>query len=249
MSNFYHWQFDYDGSWFYRGSDSHTYVFENANVSNITDGSYAGDSGDTFSFRLNERMMNQLVQGEMVDALRFTVFDYPSAPAGTPNNYNCNNFAPLANLTIDTKITQFYDGQEQEIGAYTTTTDNKFFMEAQPLVFSAGCYIGWEVVVDFNGLDTRSMFNFVDQGKWNESTMVIEWTFTRSDGLPLGATNVAINGMDDFIIAIDFSLIEAQQVEFQTNVGLLTLGATNIILAMASTPYWDPFKNFFKGRF
>ena len=95
---------------------------------------------------------------------------------------------------------------------------------------------------------TRAMYNFVDGGKWNESVMVVEFEYEREDGLPIGDTNLAINGVDDFAIAIDYAFIPAQQVETATNIGLLTLSAGNVILAMASTPYWDPFKNFFKGK-
>ena len=103
-------------------------------------------------------------------------------------------------------------------------------------------------MIDFNGFDAREMYNFADNGKWNESTMIIEMKFEREDGQALGSTNIAINGIDDFQFAIDYTEIEAQQVEFATNAGLLTMGAANIVLAIASTAYWDPFRNFFKGR-
>lgn len=251
LSTLVNWDLTYDGSYFYRGTDSHGYTFQGSDTSNITDSSYSGDSGNTFSFRLNAHMMNQLEQGEMVDALRFTVFDWPEADGANPNDYNCAHDSAhnvWRNFTVKTTLTQQFEDKENVIGGYEIETDNKFFMEAQPFFFTTGCYVGYEIVLDFNGFDTRDMFNFVDGGKWNESALIVEWEFEREDGLPLGSTNVGINGIDDFAIAIDFSIIEAQQVEFITNVGLLTMGSANIVLAAASTPYWDPFKNFFKGR-
>jgi hypothetical protein len=244
-----YFNFQFDGSNFYRGTDSHGHAFSGAPSANITDDSYIGDSGDVFSFRLNERMMNQFPQGEMVDSLRFTVLDYPDAPLANPTSYNCGAH-PWDNFTIETKLIQQFDGNENVIDGYITSTWNKYyFASSQPTYFTAGCYHGWEIIIDFNGIDTRSMFNFVDGGKWNESTMVIEWTIEMDDNFPIGTRNVAINGVDDFIIAIDYAMIPAQQVETATNIGLLTLSAGNVILAMASTPYWDPFRNFFKGKF
>ena len=238
----------YDGSYFYRGTDAHDHA--NINPNNATDLSWAGESGDTFAFRLNELMMNRLPAGEMVDSLRLTFFDFPDQPLATPSHHNCQNYAGWANLSIESTVSITYDGKERTLGTtYITTTDNKWYYEAQSSFFPAsGCYIGYEVLIDFNGFDAREMYNFADNGKWNQSSMIIEMKFERTDGLPLGSTNLAINGIDDFQIAIDFTEIEAQQVEFATNAGLLTMGSANIVLAIASTPYWDPFRNFFKGR-
>ncbi len=240
----------YEGSYFYRGYDSDNFGIGTANPNNITDGSWIGDSGDTFSFRLNELMMNQLPQEEMVDSMRLTIFDFPSAPLGTPTHYNCNNYDGWAELSIKTKVSIDYDGEERTLGTtYITETDNKWYYTATPSFFpQSGCYVGYEVLIDFNGFDAREMYNFADGGKWNLSTMIIEMEFEREDGQNLGSTNVAINGNSNFQIAIDYTEIEAQEVEFATNVGLLTMGGANIVLAIASTAYWDPFRNFFKGR-
>jgi hypothetical protein len=239
----------YDGSYFYRGNDAHWQILS-LNPNNVSDQSWAGESGDTFSFRLNELMMHQFPQGEMIDSLRLTFFDFPNAPLAQPTHHNCNNYAGWANLSIDTKISFQFDGQERELSTtYTTLTDNKWYYEAQNTFFpQSGCYIGYEVLIDFNGFDAREAYNFVDNGKWNESSMIITMTYERTDGQPLGSTNLAINGIDDFQVAIDYTGIEAQQVEFATNAGLLTIGSANIVFALASTPYWDPFRNFFKGR-
>ena len=240
----------YDGSYFYRGSDAHSNDHTFINPNNATDLSWAGESGDTFSFRLNELMMNRLPAGEMVDSLRLTFFDFPDQPLATPAHHNCDNYAGWADLSIDSKVSITFEGEERTLQTtYTTSTDNKWYYTAQPSFFpSSGCYIGYEVLIDFNGFDAREMYNFADNGKWNQSTMIIEMKFERTDGQALGSTNLGINGIDDFQFAIDYTEIEAQQVEFATNAGLLTMGTANIVLAIASTAYWDPFRNFFKGR-
>jgi hypothetical protein len=239
----------YDRSNFYRGQDTHFALNTYGTSANITDDTYIGDSGDTFSIRLNELIMNQLPAREMVDQMRFTIFDYPDAPLATPADHNCDTYSGWKDLEISTTITMEFEGERNKLSTtYITETDNKFYIEAQPLYFSAGCYIGYEVIVDFNGFDTREMYNFVNGGRWNESSMIVEFEFERADGLPLGGTNIGFNGIDDFAFAIDYVQIDAQEVEFATNAGLLGMGGANIVLAMASTPYWDPFKNFFKGR-
>jgi len=244
----YKFELSYDNSWFWRGTDTHGHAFKGAPSANITDDSYVGDSGDTFSFRMNERILNQMPQGEMVDSLRFTLLDFPDAPLGSPTAFNCASHQ-WDNFTVSTKITQFYDGKTNVIDGYVYSTWNKYYFDQNlPQYYNAGCYHGYEVIIDFNGIDTRSMYNFLDGGKWNESVMVVEFEYEREDGLPIGNTNLAINGNDDFAIAIDYAFIPAQQVETATNIGLLTLSAGNVVLAMASTPYWDPFKNFFKGK-
>lgn len=249
ITGFTDFQMTYDGSTFWRGQDTHSALASYGTTANITDDTYVGDSGDKFSFRLNELMMNTLPQREMVDQFRFTIFDYPDAPLATPSSHNCDTYVGWKDLEISTELTIEVEGKRTKLSTtYITETDNKFFMEAQPLYFTSGCYVGYEVIVDLNGFDTREMYNVANGGKWNESTMIVEFEFERTDGAPLGSTNIGFNGIDDFAIAIDYVQIDAQQVEFTTNVGLIGMGGANIVLAMASTPYWDPFKNFFKGR-
>jgi hypothetical protein len=246
--NTYNFEMTYDGSWFYRGQDTH-FEINNVNPALIADDSYVGDSGEVFEIRLNELMMDNIPAGEMVDQIRLTFFDYPEAPLANPVSHNCNNYAGWANLSIETTLKQEFDGKYNELSStYTTLTDNKFFLEAQPTYFTSGCYIGYEVLIDLNGFDTREMFNFANGGKWNQSNLFIQMKIEREDGLPLGSTNYAFGGVDDFAFAIDFTVIDSQQVEFSTNLGLIAMGGSNVVLAMASTPYWDPFKNFFKGR-
>lgn len=249
ITGFTEFNLEYDGSYYYRGQDTHSALAAYGTSANITDGSYVGDSGEVFSFRLNELIMNSLPAREMVDQLRFTIFDYPDAPLATPASHNCDTYAGWKDLEISTELTIEFEGKRTKLSTtYITETDNKFFIEAQPLYFSSGCFIGYEVVVDLNGFDTREMYNVANGGKWNESTMIVEMEFERADGAPLGSTNIGFNGVDDFVIAIDYVQIDAQAVEFTTNLGLIGMGGANIVLAMASTPYWDPFKNFFKGR-
>lgn len=244
------WEMRYDGSYYWKGTDTHAHPFQNVYANNLTPPTYAGDSGDTFSIRLNNLMMNQLPQGEMIDSLRLRIFDYndfSGADQGA-DNYNCDA-SVFRNMTIETTLTQFYDGESNTLPTYTTETDNSFYAEQIPIHFlHDGCYIGYEILLDFNGFDTRNMFNFVDGGDWNGSSIIVEMKFEREDGLPINGMNLGFNGIGNFVLAVDFTEIDAQQVNFQTNVGLGALSVGNVVLAMASTPYWDPFKNWFKGR-
>jgi hypothetical protein len=240
----------YDGSYYWQGTDTHAEPFQGVYENNLTPPAYAGDSGNTFSIRLNNLMMNQLVQGEMVDSLRLRIFDYNDFSGGNmgADNYNCGA-SVFRNFTIETTLTQFYNGESNTLPAYTMETDNSFYAEQIPIHFlHDGCYIGYEILLDFNGFDTRNMFNFVDGGHWNESFIILEMKFEREDGLPISGTNLGFNGIGNFVLAVDFTEIDAQQVNFQTNIGLGVISVGNVVLAMASTPYWDPFKNWFKGR-
>ena len=99
----------YEGSYFYRGYDSDTFGIGTANPNNITDGSWVGDSGDTFSFRLNELMMNQLPHGEMVDSMRLTPLTSFSFILTHP--FTIAIIMRWANLSINTKVSIEYDGE------------------------------------------------------------------------------------------------------------------------------------------
>ena len=240
----------FDGSNYWRGYDAHYYAFNYFNnTSSISNDNWIGDSGDSFEIHFDERMMNQIENSEMIDALRFRFFEYPeNDPYAGADHYNCENAVEWADLKITSTLTQMKDGEENILQSYTTNTDNKFYMEAFSYQFTNdGCYIGFEILIDLNGFDTRSMFNFVN-GKWNESTLRLKMEFEREDGLPLSSTNIVFNQDNEFLFAMDYSTIEAQQVNFATNLGLGVISVANVALGIASTPYWDPFRNWFKGK-
>ena len=72
-------------------------------------------------------------------------------------------------------------------------------------------------------------------------------TFQRKDGLDFADTQLPFAGDDLWRVGFEYKAVDPQETGFLIKTGTLILSALTLVVAIASTPYWDPFRNFFKG--
>ena len=71
--------------------------------------------------------------------------------------------------------------------------------------------------------------------------------FYREDGQDFGSTEIPFSGSSRFELGIEHKEVNSKEIGFLIKGGTLALTFGIIVFAIASTPYWDPFKQSFRG--
>jgi hypothetical protein len=214
-------------------------------VSGGLTGVYVGTSGDgPFAYKLGPQYFDAMEQNETLDKWRFTFVDREV-------NYNCANDI-FTNVTFEGMMTFIYDNSTLTYPNFQFEESTKYFYEtwdSHTGHWIETCHVGFDIVWDFTGFESLEISDF-NRGDWDNTEILFTLdNFKRADGGfdDIGTTALPIAG-DHFV---DFS-IEHQQVStveagFVIKTGTLVLAAVTFAFALASTPYWDPFRNAFKG--
>jgi len=223
-------------------------------VSGGLSGVYAGSSGDgPFAYKLGPQYFDAMEQNETLDKWRFTFVDREV-------DYSCSNLTNILNGQSNIFSVVKFDGTMTFIYDNSTLTYPNFEFEEYTqykyetwdqvhLRWETKCHVGFDIVWDFTGFESLEISDF-NRGDWDNTEILFTLdNFRLADGgkIDIGTTALPIAG-DHFV---DFS-IEHQQVStveagFVIKVGTLLLSFVTFAFALASTPYWDPFRNAFKG--
>ena len=203
---------------------------------------YAGRSGsEIYSWLLSERFTNEIGQGETLDALRYWMTSGAS--------YSCDGFA-YSNLTFEGEITFLYGNESLTYTNFEFKTDNKFAYEA----FSSGawnavCAYGFFVEFDFTGFESLEIHSFNGIGDWDNTSIILTLTnFVNTDSPDdFGSTQLPFAGSEGWNLGVQHREINPVEAGFLIKTGTLLLAVITLGVALASTPYWDPFRNFFRG--
>lgn len=210
-----------------------------------TNNPYAGTSGsEIFSWYLSPLLHNEIGQGETIDSIRYLFLD--------ENSFTCND--PLswsANITFEGEISFIYGNNTLKYQNFDFDKNTKL----QSTIFDEGtgqfyksCSIGFYVEFDLTGFESLELHSFINQGDWdNTSTIVTLKNFENKDQDDFGTTKLPFTGGSTFRLGVQHQQINPVEVGFFIKTGTLILGVATLAIALASTPYWDPFRNFFKG--
>ena len=204
---------------------------------------YAGGSGDNrFAWHLESYFVEEIDQGQSIDGLKFWFAD--------SNPVSCTNYAGFTNITFEGRIAFHYENQTRQFVDYTFKKENKLQYENLDLNnggFTTECAVGFTVNFDFSNFETLSISQF-NANDWDNTTLSVYLeNFERKDGLNFGGTELPFAGNDNFYIGIEHKQINPNEVGFYVKTGTLVLSLIVLGVGLASTPYWDPFRNFFKG--
>jgi hypothetical protein len=205
---------------------------------------YAGRSGsEIYSWFLSERFNNEISQGETLDSLRYWMT--------SADSYNCENFA-WSNLTFEGEITFLYDNESLTFTNFNFETDNKFQYEQFDEVhgdWNDVCAVGFFVEFDFTGFESLEINSFNRLGDWDNTSIILTLTNFVNIASPddFGSTQLPFAGSELWNLGVQHREINPVEAGFLIKTGTLLLAVITLGVALASTPYWDPFKNFFKG--
>ena len=200
---------------------------------------YVGQSGNgPFEWLIPKGSQNDLENNETIDSLRYGFIDHQ-------NNFNCETHS-WVDLNIEYEILFRYDNKTKKYSGFADDVQNKFKHTPYPN-FVEECNVGFNLVYDFNAFEALEIVNW-NGGNWDQTDFFIKInTIERDDGLNLANTALPFAGTGSFTLTSEFSSIDEVQANFFINAGTLVLSVLTFALAIASTPYWDPFKNLFRG--
>ena len=204
---------------------------------------YAGRSGsEVYSWLLSERFTNEIGQGETLDALRYWMTSATS--------YSCNS--DWSNLTFEGEITFLYDNQSLTYTNFEFKTDNKFEYQILDEVhgdWEDVCAYGFFIEFDFTGFESLEIHTFNGIGDWDNTSIILTLTNFVNTDYPdnFGLTQLPFAGSENWNLGVQHREINPVEAGFLIKTGTLVLAVITLAIALASTPYWDPFRNFFKG--
>lgn len=207
---------------------------------------YVGSSGsDEYSWRFGSEYLSNVAENTTMDKIRFT-FAEPLV------SYSCSN-AIFQNLTFQGSITFENQFERKTYSGFEYSTDNKYQYEQYNNNnghFTEVCVVGFEVEFDFTGFESLELSEFVS-GHWNETIIEVSLTnFENPDKIGnFGTTALPFSGDNFFFVGIEHQELDTVRAGFIIRSATLLLAFITFAIAVASTPYWDPFKNFFNGRF
>lgn len=204
---------------------------------------YAGASGsDIFSWHYEPKFFEEIEQGSSIDGLKFWMVD--------EDTLSCNNYNGFANITFTGSIDFHFNNQTRSFTGFDFSKSNKFEYSDFDYThggFSTSCAIGFTLNFDFSNFETLSIDQF-NGGDWdNTSVSLYLENFERKDGANFADTPLPFAGNGFYYLGIEYKEVNPVEVGFIVKTGTLILSVLVIGVGLASTPYWDPFRNFFKG--
>ena len=205
---------------------------------------YAGRSGnEIFSWHLSEKYNNEIDQGQTLDSLRYWMTSSTS--------YSCN-VDIYEDITFEGEISFHYDNDTLTFSNFEYSKNTKFEYEMFDEVhgtWSDVCAIGFFVEFDLTGFETVQLHSFNGQSDWDNTSITLTLTNFVNTNSPdnFGSTMLPFAGADYWNLGVQHQEINPTEASFLIKSGTLVLGVITLVLGIASTPYWDPFKNFFRG--
>ncbi len=246
--------YDYNGERWLSVGQTHSWV----NIAGNND-PYIGTSGNDFSFELGRNFFHNLEDRD----LGYLQVKIQDPNTGWVDIYN----SPRTNITFDYSITFVYDSPiAPSIENSTTNPDpttikfDGFEYEGDniqcgifdPYKFGTftGCYSGININFGFSSLEIVELSNWMDGKDISLLTAIVE--IANADDSEVAGTGlqnaiIPFGGVEDMRIQVNVKYSNSQQINFIMKGGAFILGAGLFFLAVASTPYYDPVKNFFKG--
>ena len=210
--------------------------------------SYVGSSGDgPFAISLNSNFYDNIEEGEAIDKFRFTFIDQAV-------DYNCGATI-FENISFNGKL-EFVKGffgtqiERMTFDGFQFETSNRYEYTSRTVQhgFIDVCQVGFSITFDFTGFETLNLDAFVDDDWTNTSIEIHLDNFERmDDNLPFAATALPFAGTGEFQLGVEHQPINPVNAGFIIKTGTLLLALGTFVIAIASTPYWDPFRNLVSG--
>ena len=205
---------------------------------------YAGRSGsEVFSWYLSEKFNNEIDQNDTVDSLRYWMTSSTS--------YSCSSNI-FNNLTFEGEIEFYYGNDSKKFSNFEFSKDNKFEYSAfddSTGSWSSVCAVGFFIEFDFTGFERLELHSFNGRGDWDNTSIKLTLRNFVNQESPddFGSTALPFAGGDYWNLGVQHKETNPVEAGFLIKSGTLILAVITLAVALASTPYWDPFRNFFKG--
>jgi hypothetical protein len=209
----------------------------------LAPGEYYGSSGEgPFSFYFYGKTFDNIAQNDTLDKISYKFVDFMVS-------YDCE-YNGFEDFIIKSDLTFIYQGQPKTFKDFEFKVDNSINSErwnSQNNEWVDDCIIGFELEYDFTGYESLSLTEF-NGGDWANTDHLIELkSIKKASGQNMGNAHIPFAGDGIWSFSSTHQSVNTVQAGFVIKSATLFLSFGTFALAIASTPYWDPFKNFFKG--
>ena len=207
---------------------------------------YFGSSGDgPFTMLFNPNYIKQIENEYGLDKLRFTFVN-------TDVNYACDN-AIFENITFDYDISFFYDNKTKKFDGFTFEGTNQYAYRGYERHSSSSgwndfCHIGFQIVFDFTGFESLSLVEW-NNGEWNETWFQLNFdNFKNTDRVGSFADTAVPFACNCVVkLGVEHQYVNTVMAGFIIRSGTLGLSLIVVLVGVASTRQWNPFKSFIGG--
>jgi hypothetical protein len=209
----------------------------------LSPGEYYGSSGEgPFSFYFYGSAFDNIDQNDTLDKISYKFVD-------TMISYDCE-YDGFEDLIITSDLTFIHNGESKTFKDFEFKVDNSINSQrwnAQNQDWVDDCIIGFELEYDFTGYESLSLTEF-NGGDWINTDHLIQLkSIEKANGRNIGNAHLPFAGDGIWSFSSTHQSVNTVQAGFIIRSATLALSFGTFALAIASTPYWDPFKNLFKG--
>ena len=235
--------------------DTHQFL----NIQNDPARNYVGESGDSFAFTIENPVFQFAEDTKTISRLKLTFDDEPS------NFYNCDT-GQSSNITFDYSIELFV--KPGNATTHPTTTNglpslkydftyegtnerrrtNSFFGTNVPeVICTPGIDLDFQFTV-WEAMEIKDLQSIY--GTWENFSAIVRIDDIKNEDNPggfLGSTPLPFAGVGAYYLSFEVAYTNPASTNFLLKGGALLGGVALFFLAIASTPYYDPVRNWFSG--
>ena len=209
----------------------------------LAPGEYIGTSGPgPFSWLFYGETFDGIEQNSSIDSIKYSFVD-------SFTSYLCT-YVGFTDLKIDADLTFIQGNKTKSFKGFEMSVSNKYEYDLYDNLqgtWSPACVNGIVLEFDFSGFESLALEEWND-GDWASTDHLIEIkNVERKDGQPISNTALPWAGDGYFRFTAEHQPIDSVQAGFIIKSLTVVLSVGTFALAIASTPYWDPFKSAFKG--
>tara|TARA_Y100000114_G_C11763554_1_gene331505 strand:+ start:220 stop:1284 length:1065 start_codon:yes stop_codon:yes gene_type:complete len=238
-NNFY---FQYGNDVFWAGSNDNHYRLNSQSFKYPSWGGYIGYSGDDFTFRIDENAFQNLDDSQDLSGLKLTFID-------NSVGYNCNStFFRDISFNYEITIFDLNKSRSKFYGDFEDTQRNSYNIEFDPYNnINDYCVESMSLDFSFSTIESLELNEiFTDYDNLSAIVRVFDIEDEYNLNYSVGFSDLVFTGVNGHQTMLEVKYIDTVQSNLFLNGGTLILGIGLFLLAIASTPYWDPVTNFFK---
>lgn len=223
--------------------DVYSFAAKQSHQHFLAPGEYLGYTGEgPFSWLIYGETFSGIENNDSLDKIKYSFLDIWT-------EYYCE-YAGFVDLEIEASLTFIHDGYSKTLDGFNFEVSNKYnYSRVDSLgVWGEACINGLVLEFDFTGYESLAITEW-NGGNWSGTDHLIKIEhIQRADGQNLGNTLLPFAGDGLFIFMPEHQSINTITAGFVIKSMTLVMSAATFALSIASTPYWDPFTNLFKGR-
>ena len=240
-NNFY---YQYGNDVFWGNSRDNHRSIESQSFKYPNYGGYIGYSGDDFTFRIDENAFQHLDDTQDLSGIKLTFID-------NFIGYNCDSVA-FRNISFNYEITliDFNKSLSKFYGGFEDTQKNSYHIKFDPYNNQNDyCVESMSLNFNFNPLESIELNEiFTDYDNMSAIIRVYDIEDEYNINYTTGFSDLVFTGTNKHQTMFEIRYVDTIQTNFFLSGGTFILGGILWLLAIASTPYWNPLMTTLGGK-